>query len=46
LGIPARLTSSGEEPNSYKELVAKIAQLRRLLEANTAEIAKLSKQLS
>jgi septal ring factor EnvC (AmiA/AmiB activator) len=46
LGIPARITSSGHDPNSYKELVAEIAQLRRLLEANTAELRELSSRLA
>ena len=46
LGIPARITSWGGEPNSYKELVAEIAQLRRLLEANTAELRELNDRLA
>ena len=46
MGIPARITSSGGEPNSYKELVAEIAQLRRLLEANTAELRELNDRLA
>ena len=46
MGIPARITSSGHDPNSYKELVAEIAQLRRLLEANTAELRELSSRLA
>jgi len=46
LGIPARITPSGEEPNSYKELVAEIVQLRQLLEANTAELRELNERLS
>jgi len=46
LGIPARISSSGEEPNSYKELVAEIAQLRQLLEANTAELRELNNRLA
>ena len=36
----------GGEPNSYKELVAEIAQLRRLLEANTAELRELNDRLA
>lgn len=46
LGIPARTTRSGREPNSHKELVAEIAQLRQLLEANSAEPRELSECLS
>ncbi len=46
MGIPARITSAGEEPNSYKELVAEIAQLRQLVEANTAELRELNDRLA
>ncbi len=46
MGIPARITSSGDDSNSYKELLAEIAQLRRLLEANTAELRELSARLA
>ncbi len=46
MGIPARISSSGEEPSSYKELVTEIARLRRLLEANTAELHELSERLA
>jgi transposase len=46
LGIPARITSSGNDPNAYKALVAEIAQLRRLVEANTAELRELSARLA
>lgn len=46
MGIPARSSSSGEEPSSYKELVAEIAQLRQLLESNTAELRQLNDRLA
>ena len=46
MGIPARIGFSGEGPSSYKELVAEIGQLRRLFEANTAELSKLSERLA
>lgn len=43
MGIPARISSVGEEPNSYNELVAELAQL---LEANTAELRELNYRLA
>lgn len=46
MGIPARISSSGSDRNSYKELVAEIAELRRLLEANTAELQELNERLA
>jgi len=46
LGIPADDISSGAEASSYKELVAEIAQLRKLVERNAAEITRLSEALS
>jgi transposase len=40
LGIPARITSSDEEPNSYKELVAEIAKLRESIESLSAQLSQ------
>jgi hypothetical protein len=46
LRILARVTSSGGEPSSYKELVAEIAHLRELLERNAAELRELNDRLA
>ena len=40
MAIPARITSSGEEPNSYKELVAEIAKLRESIESLSARLGQ------
>jgi hypothetical protein len=40
LAIPARITSSGEEPNSYKELVAEIAKLRESIKSLSARLGQ------
>ena len=46
MGIPADDTFSSAEASSYKELVAEIAQLRKVVEHNTTEMTRLTASLS
>ncbi len=46
MGIPARITSSGEEPNFYKELVAEIAKLREAIESLSTQLAQRDARIS